>query len=196
MITKLITKLKPRTTTSGGIRLLKALFYETTRIDKSDVVYTLKDHDHAGYPSLYLLYMTMKDPFEFRFANEALSSFEHWEMLCSCDWFKPYINRWRHELELSIRTEALIRLEQDALSGSRSSAQSNRYLLDHGWRTDKNTKGRPSKADIKREANRLAQDNQQLEDDLARVAPQWTQTISPTLPLLPLPSSLTTETKQ
>jgi hypothetical protein len=115
--------------------------------------------------------MELADPLEFRFANTYLDGYEHWTMLCNCTWFKPIVARWRNELELKIRSEALLRLEQDAVSGSRSSAQSNRFLLDRGWVLEKNTKGRPSKAEIKKEAQKAAQLQKDTEADLARIKP-------------------------
>lgn len=155
-------------------RFTKTLFFETNFDDKPSVVYTLKDRDHevdgVVYPSLYRLYMEMSDPLEYRFANTYLDGYEHWQMLCECSWFKPYVHRWRNELELKKRSEALVRLEADAISGSRSSAVSNRYLVDGKWR-EKNGKGRPSKSDVKKEAQRLAERKSEEDADMSRIFP-------------------------
>ncbi len=154
---------------SSGNRYLEGLFYERTGADKSTVVYTLKDQDHLGYPSLYRLYMEANDPLEHAFATAHLDGWEHWTMLCECAWFKPLIERWRLELELRIRSEALVRLIADAKSGSKSAHTSNRILVQRGWDTKKNTKGRPSKADVKAEAKRIAINHQEQAEDLARI---------------------------
>lgn len=155
---------------AGGNRYTQALFWEMVD-DKSTVVYTLKDRDHQGFPSLYRLYMAENDPLEWAFSQKYLDGWEHWEMLSASGFFKPYITRWRYELELKLRSEALARAMVDAQSGSKTAQMSNKLLIQRGWSIEKNTKGRPSKADIKREANRLAETNRVFEEDLNRILP-------------------------
>jgi hypothetical protein len=158
---------------ASGARYYSGLFYERANPVES-ALYTIKDYDseYMGrvYPSLYRLYLSERDVLEYTFANKYLDGWEHWTTLCDQQWFKPLATRWRHELELIIRSEALDRLRQDAASNSRSAAMSNRLLLERGWSVEKNTKGRPSKAEIKKEANRLAQDRYDLQADAQRVA--------------------------
>ncbi len=122
-----------------------------------------------GFPSLYRLYLEMGDVLEYNFSKTYLGGWEHWQKLQQCTWFKPYLKRWREELELKIRSEALTRLATDATSSSRSSASSNRYLLDRGWAIDKNEKGRPSKEQIKEKAKEMAEFQTQLDTDLLRI---------------------------
>lgn len=159
----------PSFRSSSGNRYLEGLFFERTGADKATVMFTLKDQDHLGFPSLYRLYMAEADLLEWRFATTHLEGWEHWTMLCACEWFKPLVERWRKELELKLRGEALVRIIADSKSGSRSAATSNRLLIEGGWATEKNSKGRPSKADVKAEAKRLAQADQATEQDLQRV---------------------------
>jgi hypothetical protein len=149
----------------------KALFYETTMADKATVVYTLKDEDHKGFPSLYRLYLETRDPTEYLFANKYLGGWKHWQELCECTWFAPYVARWRQELELSIKAEALSRLlEESENTLSKKYVDVNRYLLEKGWVEKESTsKGRPSKQQVKDEAVRLAKESSQVEDDFARL---------------------------
>lgn len=152
-------------------RYLKGLFFETTR-DKSTVVYTLKDRDHEGYPSLYRLYMDSDDPTEYLFATQYLDGWDHWETLCLCTWFKPYIERWRRELEIKQRAHALKNIK--ALASDPSSKeyhQANKFLVNAGW-IDTPTKrraGRPSKEEVSRAAKELAHEAKQTDEDLARI---------------------------
>lgn len=159
-------------------RYLKGLFFETTSSDKTSVVYTLKDWDHtvAGvvYPSLYLLYMAKEDLTEYEFANEYLDGWEHWEMLCNCNWFKPLVARWRKELALKVKARALNRLKAEAASSSKNAFLANRYLIDKGW-VEKDTssgRGRPSKKEVQEAANSLAIEERRLEDDFTRLNSQ------------------------
>ena len=154
---------------------LSALFLERPGSDGL-ALYSLKNKDVGDIPSLYRLYMEAEDPLEFTFANTYFEGWEHWSLLCSSDWFKPYIAAWRRELELKIKSEALARLRKDAAGGSKSSAMSNRYLLDGGWK-DKPAKGRPSKAEVKRAADEQAEALKQLEDDLTRIQPLETDVL-------------------
>lgn len=152
----------------SGQRYMQGMFYEMASVDKSACIYTLKDSDHLGYPSLYRLYMQIADPTEWRFATTCLDGYEHWDMLCQSQWFQAYVTRWRYELELRIKSEALVRIEADSRSGSKSAPMSNRFLVSKGWQ-DKNTKGRPSKHEIKKEASRLATIKSAEAEDLLRV---------------------------
>lgn len=158
--------------TTGGIRYLKALFYETSGADKDTVMYTLKDQDHCEYPSLYRLYMSLEDWTEYTFASTYLDSWEHWEMLCQCNWFKPYVQRWRKELELKLKARLLNVLVQDSVdTTSKTCTSSAKYLLDSGWAKDKSPakRGRPTKDEIASEAQRMAMTESRLSDDYNRI---------------------------
>lgn len=151
----------------SGARYLKGLFYEESR-DKASVVYTLKDHDHLGLPSLYRLYMECGDLTEYRFAMSHLDGWEHWEMLTSCSWFQPFVERWRRELELRVRSEALSNiLVVAADKANPTSYHANKYLLDGQWKPSK--RGRPSKDEIKSELNRQITAQKDVDEDAQRI---------------------------
>ena len=149
----------------SGTRLTKCLFFETTREhDKVHVIYTLKDRTHRDLPSLYQLYMGCEDLTEYQFANKHLDGWEHWKILCECDWFKPYLVRWREELELLIKGRALRHIQEEAAAGTRSSAGLNKWLVEGGWK-DKNHKVRPTKQAITQAAKEEAQKTLQIAED-------------------------------
>lgn len=161
---------KPIFKNSVGIHYLRGLFYEETASDKSTVIYTLKDDDHEGYPSLYRLYMETADPTEWRFAKAYLQGWNHWEKLQECVWFQPYLERWRRELQLSLSSTALARIISESKTNSRDSFTANRYLLEQGWMPkEKGKAGRPTKDSIKAEASRIAGEAKQLEEDYTRI---------------------------
>jgi len=154
-----------------GAFYLRALFYETTLADKTTVVYTLKDNDHLGFVSLYRLYMETGDPTEYEFATRYLAGWEHWEALCQCSWFKPYVDRWRRELETRIRAKSLREIEKVAGNPDHpSSYHANKYLLDGSWKPAGEKKvGRPTKVAIQQEAARIASESEQTASDYERV---------------------------
>lgn len=155
---------------SSNTRYLKALFFEETGADKSTVLYTLKDQDHLGFPSLYRLYMELDDLTEWEFANKYLDGWEHWQMLCDCTWFKPYIARWRTELELKTRAAALRALKVAATGEGNSSYHANKLLLEGGWKTKEgSTRGRPTKAQVEKEAIMQAEQHLKINKDYERL---------------------------
>jgi hypothetical protein len=139
---------------TGKARFLRELFFETTTADKTWVLYTLKDREHEGFPSLYLAYMAMEDLTEYEFANKYLEGWEHWVMLTNCAWFKPYVERWRKELDLKIKARYLKGIKQEAASGSRNALGAMKYLLERGWEP-KEKHPKISKEDVLKEEKKL-----------------------------------------
>lgn len=145
---------KPVLKAPNGAPLLWSLFIDNWVKGTYDAapVYTLKDDDYKGYPSLYRLYMDMEDPTEWVFATTYLASWEHWERLCECEWFKPIVARWRKEMALKVKARALNRIRQESENpDSRNYYNANRFLVDKGW-LDKEVpgpKGRPKKQEIR-----------------------------------------------
>lgn len=152
-------------------RKLKQLFFEQQMSDKSSVVYTLKDHDHEGFPSLYKAYMETDDPTEYLFATQYLDGWDHWEMLCQCTWFKPYLSRWRRELEIKHRALALQRIKTLASDPtSKDFHQANKFLVNAGWEENSKTKrGRPSKDEVTKAARAIADEARTTDEDLQRI---------------------------
>lgn len=153
----------------SGTYYTRGLFFETTLADKSTVVYTLKNQDHEGFPSLYRLYMEAADPTEYRFATSALDGWSHWEALCACSWFKPYLTSWRRELEIKIKSDALLEVLAIAKTGGKEKLAANRFLIEKGWEPQKSGKGRPSKDEVNRAAFEIASERAQLDDDFDRI---------------------------
>lgn len=154
----------------SGVFYTKGLFFETTLADKSTCLYTLKDEDHCGLPSLYRLYMESNDPTEWKFATTHLGGWSHWESLLGCKWFEPYIERWRRELELRMKSIALSRIMAESKTSSRESFNANKYLLEKGWvPKDQAKRGRPSKEEINKAAKEHVELAKTFEDDLSRL---------------------------
>lgn len=158
---------------TNNVRYLMGLFYEKVKADKSTVLYTLKDTDHEGFPSFYRLYMEIDDPTEWRVAQELMDGWDHWEILCEANWFKPYINRWRRELEIRMKSKALSRIRTEAKTNAKEALAANRYLLEKGWEAKegkgRSNRGRPTKEEIKKAADHLASEERSLLEDMNRL---------------------------
>lgn len=153
--------------------LLKPIFWElNTEENKKGALYTLKDEEHHGLPSLYQLYMEMEDITEFEFANKYLLNYSHWLELSETSWFKPYVEKFRRDLELKLKARHLNRTKAIAYSNAKESFQALKYLLDKGWEKPaqgETKRGRPSKDEIHKEAVRQLEVSRQLDDDFIRI---------------------------
>lgn len=158
-------------TNSNGVRRLSSLFVELCRTneEKETAVYSLKDNDYKGYKSLFRLYMAECDPIEYTFATKNLADWTHWQMLCDATWFKPYVQRWRFELELYIKARAIAQLINESTKSTREGLAAAKFLIEKGWTLDKHTKGRPSKDDIAQAANQLAETRSNLNEHMIRI---------------------------
>jgi hypothetical protein len=158
-----------------GAHLLKPIFFEYDNSSHSYSVYTLKDRDHTWmgvtYPSLRKLYVEMEDPTEYEFACTYLDGWVHWKKLSESSFFQQYLKEWREELEVRMRAKALNRVKVRALSDSKDSFAADKILLQGGWKTseDKEKVGRPSKAKIAEEANKLFTEHTEFDKDFERL---------------------------
>lgn len=157
----------------NGVLLLRELFWEHAD-NKANAIYTLKDEDHevdgVQYQSLYRLFMAKNDPTEYLFAMEYLDGWSHWTALSQASFFIPYVTRWREELELRFRANALVTINQIASTGSREALQAAKYILDGGYTKKSRTgAGRPSKAEIANTASEIIAERKRQEEDYLRV---------------------------
>lgn len=140
----------------NGIWLTRGLFLETSYMDQSSVLFTLKDEDDSvrNLPSLYKLYMACEDLTEYDFATTHLGGWDHWQQIVTSAFFKPYITKWRKEMEIKIKSQALKALREEAASGGKSSFAANKFLVEKGWiERPEGKRGRPTKDEIKQDLN-------------------------------------------
>ena len=161
---------KERFKNSMGNLIQKGLFLETntTLENRALVVYTLKDRDKGGYPSIQRIYLDAGDPTEYQFALDNFYSWDHWQRIAESDWFQPYISKWRKELEARLKAEALNRIMAKAKGEGKDSFQANKYLLERTWSSPKKKVGRPvteevlePKEDYSEDYNRLFNSNEE-----------------------------------
>lgn len=155
----------------SGQHYTRSLFLETSP-NKDTALYTLKDYDHKGYPSIRRLYFDLSDPTEYIFATKYLDSWDHWQLLQGCTWFKPQLIAWRKEFALKLKADHLSKIIQTAKGNSREALSASKYLLERGWEKELALKGRPSKEQIYEEARRLSETHStRIDEDLERIQP-------------------------
>jgi len=117
--------------------------------------------------------MKESDLTEYLFAIKHLDSWSHWLQLSRAEFFKPYLSRWREELSLKIKGEALQRLQEVAGDIShRSHTDINKYLANEAWKVHQNAqvpRGRPSKEEVAKAAKNEANALRELNKDFERV---------------------------
>lgn len=106
--------------------LTQALFQEwkhVTTVKDQQAPFTLSSYhkEDRGYLSLYLLYMEY--PSEYEAAKGILGSWQHWEKLCKCKWFKPYRDRWEEERKVAEQAVAKKTLLREAKAGNVTAAR-------------------------------------------------------------------------
>lgn len=159
---------KARLRDSRGRPLTQSLFLEVG-YNTEFAVYTQKDEDYEYrgkvYPSLKRLYLEHEDPVEYDFACTYLLGWEQWQRICANKVFTKMVKQWRMELELKLRSQAVMDIRD--LSSGEKGFQAAKWLADRGW--DKRTAGRPSNADIERETKMQANIAEEYNADVVRL---------------------------
>lgn len=155
----------------GGPRYTKALFFESY-LDPKIALYSLKDQDHNGYPSLYRLYMEEDDLTEYKFAYKYFDGWDHWMSIANASWFKDYITSWRKDLAMRKMCQLQERVESISKSGGKEALSASRVLLERLEKLMNQTtkRGRPLKTQSDEELAREEKiSNKQIETDYKRV---------------------------
>jgi len=124
---------------SNGKTKTKSLFYELCYSGTEDAVFTLKDRDLEAHGKMYLslqkLYLQMApaDPTEYEFAQTVFGSWDVWQNVSTASGVKPHISRWRKEVEVKVKSEAIKAIAEEMKSNGRSSFSAAKLLLDKGW---------------------------------------------------------------
>ena len=159
-----------------GRFLTQGLFFERCVFDElfgAEWVppFTLKeyDHEHKGrkYKSLRQIYLSYEDPTEYQFAVDTLGSWDHWLKLQDSPWFKPYLESWRTELDIKLRSKGVKSLLIAAASGEKG-IQAAKWLAEGSWKEQRKA-GRPSKAEVEREKKIQAGIKEEVSDDAKRL---------------------------
>jgi hypothetical protein len=151
-------------------RILTTSLFLETNYDADVALYTLKDYDHEYqgkiYPSLGKAYIEMEDPTEYAFTKKYLGSWQQWQRMLKNKALMVYIQQWREELEVHLRSQAIRNMIDMACSedGNFSAAK---YLAEYSW--EKRKAGRPSKEEVSRHLAAEERIHNEFEADIARL---------------------------
>jgi len=155
-----------------GRYLTESLFVEKKRKDSPyDPVFTLRDEDLiTGEISLRRKYLEYADPTEYKFAKAMLGDFKHWQILCEREWFKPYVEAWRIEVQVQIESDAVQVFKEVAKDKQHSGRiQAAKALLDRPWEKKLSLRGRPSKKEIEGYKKNIVRDSEDVDNDYNRL---------------------------
>ncbi len=153
----------------------KSLFYELSYYDTTDVIFTTKEKDlkvdDKTYVSLHLLYVSMvpNDPTEYDFAQRVFGSWDIWQTISNAPQIKPFVKKWRKEVEVKVKSNAIQAIAEEMKSGGRSSFSAAKLLLEKGWLDKDNASQAKKKLQAK---EREEEDNEALlllKDDAQRL---------------------------
>lgn len=149
------------------------VFYEfnKSRHDDYPPLYTMREDEWLGLPSAYKIFMLSES--EYEAAIKLVGSWNHWQRLLKC---KPFtdgvddggqwvgLNAWREEKKIREKAWALNQLKISAQGGSVSAQK----IL---FEADKvaGKRGRPSSAEIRKEAAKQAETATKVKSDLERI---------------------------
>lgn len=113
-------------------------------------------------------FVAVGDPTGYLWALKYLKSWDHWLRLMKSGWFQNAYEYWVGELHMKMKSEAIMRIqdisENAANDGQRLAAS--KYLAERAY---ENKRGRPSKTEVRGELKRLAELDQDTQDEFKRV---------------------------
>lgn len=147
--------------------LFRETSYAVTRSAEYPPLWTLKDEDPQGeLPSLRRLYIDLRDPTGYSFAQAAFGSWKHWTKLKNLKWFQKHLEDWDIELEVALRSDGIRVIQDEAVSG-KSKYSAAKWLAESGYNARK--AGRPSKEDVERELKIATRLDEEVGDDAERL---------------------------
>lgn len=141
---------------SNGHWLTKALFKE---IYPETGLWTLSEFKE--------MFLSCSDPTEYEFANRFLGGWAHWKVLQKAPLLAPHLPQWREELSIKLQSIGLQKIIATAQGTGKDAYQAQKYLADRQY--SKQTKGRPSKAAVEREAKTIALEDMKVNEDYSRI---------------------------
>jgi len=160
---------------SNGKTKTKSLFYELCYSDTDDAVFTLKDRDIEAHNKLYLslqkLYLSLAphDPTEYEFAQTVFGSWEVWKMVSNAAGVRTHVVKWRSEVEVKVKSEAIKAIAEEMKSNGRSSFSAAKLLLDKGWLDKDNASQAKQKLKAREEDDQNKEALSLLSDDAERL---------------------------
>jgi len=161
--------------TANGITRTKSLFYELSYHDPEFAIFTTKEHDlevnGRMMVSLQQIYVAMvpNDPTEYEFAQTVFGSWEVWDKIQRAPQIAPFVKKWRNEVEIKVKSQAIQAIATEMKEGGRSSFSAAKLLLEKGWLDKDNVSQAKRKLKAKEEEEQNKQALSLLSEDADRL---------------------------
>lgn len=125
--------------------------------------------ERPGIVCVRKTFVDLGDPTGYRWAMKYLGDWDHWLKLCESPWFSEALNGWIKELEIKIRSEAIVRLVEISGSGTPQAISAAKFLATLEYKKQPNGRGRPSKSEMSAELKHLTQLAEEEQEDYERI---------------------------
>jgi hypothetical protein len=134
-------------------------------------LFTLRENDYKGLPSLKRIYLAYRDPTEYSFAMDLFNSYTHWIRLCESKFFQEHHEKWKLELEIALRSEGIRALRNMTGRNDSTGFNASKFLASKGWdpKTAATEKARKASDQKKHEKTLVDKALKTVDDDLARI---------------------------
>ena len=161
---------------SVGHTRIKSLFAELSYDSDKFHIFTLKDQDVVNTKgktllSLKRLYLenVSNDPTEYTFAMTVFGTWDIWDTIRRNATLRRYYSKWREEVDVRIKSEAIRSIAEEMREGGRSSFTAAKLLLDRGWIEKVNPNDRKSEQQKRKDQTLDRQAMQMLSKDAERL---------------------------
>lgn len=153
----------------AGKLITQGLFLEHM-YEPEKAIFTLKDEDYEYKGKLFFslkrLYLEMEDVAEFEFASTYFVNWRHWERIANNKALSDFVDQMRFELELKLRSKAINDILK--IKPSSGSFPTLKWISEGGW--NRQSPGRPNKAETEREKKIRANLKNEFEEDIKRMS--------------------------
>lgn len=156
----------------SGSWYTQQLFYEQWNLLETskkvcEPIFSLHN-DRPGLINARKTFVALMDPTGYKWSQKYLGSWQHFERLSGCTFFKDALEEWLSEIRTIQTSEAVDRIRAIAEEGSAQSLMANKYLAEEGW-LSKTKVGRPSKEALTGELKRQARVVAEHTEDALRI---------------------------
>ena len=130
--------------------------------------FTLKRDNRDGYTSMYLKYMEISDPTEYKVAIQLLGSWQHWVLLTEANWFKEHLDIWREELKVKLASERYHEMLKN-VDDPKTTVAATKWLADNYGEKHTPKRGRPSATEKQDYLRNLKQETSEIDEDAQRI---------------------------
>ena len=159
------------TNTSYNLHPFFTVYAEDKEMDGKAVVQEgpVDDSKPRTYVSMKLLYMQhYYDPTEYQFVQNVLGDFKIWESICANPTLSKYVEEWRKEAEIKLRSEAIKEVVEVAKNEGAKGFTAAKWLAEGKWKTGTGA-GRPKNREDETENEINSKLSKEVQSDLTRL---------------------------